>query len=192
MQISGYFVPHRQNLPAAGMLRVPACWGWATWRRAWQHYSDDAAALLSAIRARDVQAFDLNGSYANVEALEKNAQGTLNTWFVRWYASVFLRGGMTVYPGLSLVRNTGFGEDATNCGKGGISRVFRRQKVNSCVPHVDWKALPLEEDPNFFRALEAFYHWQNRQWGRPTWRQVWRARWRRLTGRNWRESVHAE
>lgn len=93
MQISGYFVPHRQHLPAAGMLRVPACWGWATWRRAWQHYSDDAAALLSAVRARDVQAFDLNGSYANVEALEKNARGTLNTWFVRWYASVFLRGG---------------------------------------------------------------------------------------------------
>lgn len=56
---------------------------------------------------------------------------------------------MTVYPGLSLVRNTGFGADATHCGKGGISRVFRRQKVNSRVPHVDWNALPLEEDPDF-------------------------------------------
>ena len=36
-QVSGYFVPHRQKLPAAGLLRVPACWGWATWRRAWRH-----------------------------------------------------------------------------------------------------------------------------------------------------------
>jgi hypothetical protein len=190
-QVSGYFVPHRMNLPPAGMLRVPACWGWATWRRSWQHYSDDAAALLAAIKARDVDAFDLNGSYANLEALENNAQGSLNTWFIRWYASVFLRGGLTVYPGQSLTRNIGFGGGGTHCGKGIMDNTYLRQMMDQGPLRVDWESFGGGEDPRFLRVLEDFYHWQNEQWVRPSWRQVWRSRWRRLTGRQGKEGVRA-
>ena len=189
-QVSGHFVPHRQKLPAAGLLRIPACWGWGTWRRAWRYYSDDAAALLSTIKPGDVSAFDIGGSYANFEALNRNAEGTLNTWFIRWYASIFQLAGLTVYPSRSLTRNIGFGGGGTNCGKGVMDKTFRRQNVDPGPLRVRWETLGETEDAQFVHVLEEFYRWQNKQWGRPSWRMVWVARWRRLTGRPWRNITH--
>ena len=189
-QVSGYFVPHDKKLPPVGMLRVPACWGWATWRRAWQHYSDDATVLLTEVIRRDVRAFDINDSYTNLEALEKNAHGSLNTWFVRWYASVFLKNGLTIYPCRSLARNIGFGGGGTNCGSSAMDRVFLRQRIDSGPVANNWDSMQTAENPHYLAALEEFYRWQNGQWGKPTRRQVWRARAMRLIGREWRDDAN--
>jgi hypothetical protein len=183
-QVSGYFVPHQRSLPAVGLLRVPACWGWATWRRAWRSYSDDAAALLDKIRQADTHAFDINGSYGNLEALQRNVDGTLNTWFVRWYASVFLQHGLTIYPATSLTRNIGFGGGGTNCGSGAMDRTFLRQRIDPGPVRVDWAALETTETPEYVATLEQFYRWQNLQWAKPTWRERVRGKIRRLLTRS--------
>ncbi len=183
MQVSGHFVPHRGTLPPIGLLRVPASWGWATWRRAWQHYSDDAGSLLSQVRKLDTREFDINGSYGFLEALEKNAAGTLDTWAVRWYASVFLRGGLTVYPGASLVRNIGFDARGTNCGPSSTARALSRQTISHRSLSPDWHNVGTAETESFAAALEAFYRWQQAQWGKPTFNERLRARLALLTGR---------
>lgn len=175
-QVSGYFIPHSGKLPPIGLLGVPACWGWATWQRAWQHYRDDAAQLLSEVGLRDVHAFDIRGSYGYLDALRRNAEGSLDTWFVRWYASVFLHGGLTVYPGQSLTRNIGFGDRGTNCGPGTTAHVFLTQQINMKQESVDWNSLAIEETASFSSALEGFYRWQQYQWTKPTWGQRLRAR----------------
>ncbi|HVF38863.1 MAG TPA: hypothetical protein VM939_03110 [Gemmatimonadaceae bacterium] len=182
-QVSGYFVPHRRRLPPIGLLRVPGSWGWATWRRAWQHYSDDAGALLAELRTRDSDDFDVGGSYGHLEALERNAAGTLDTWLVRWYASVFLRGGLTVYPGQSLVRNIGFDPRATNCGPGGTARTYTRQKISRRPVRAEWHDIGSEETPEFVEALQEFNRWQQAQWVKPTWNERLRARLRVLAAR---------
>ena len=169
VQVSGYFVPHKERLPPVGFLGVPACWGWATWARAWRHYRDDAPALLAEVRERDVNRFDIGGSYGYLDALERNAAGTLNTWLVRWYASVFLVGGLAVYPARSLTRNIGFGEEGTNCGPGTMAHVFATQPIHAMPAKVDWTSLTVEETPSFSKALQRFYEWQQQQWVKPTW-----------------------
>jgi hypothetical protein len=180
-QVSGYFVPHRRSLPTVGLLRVPACWGWATWRRAWRHYDDDAAALLKKIRQCDTNAFDINGSYGNLDALQRNAEGRINTWAVRWCAAVFLRQGLTLYPAVSLTRNIGFGGGGTNCGKSAMDRVFLRQRIDPGPVAVDWEAaMDAGESADYVAALEEFYRWQNRQWAMPTLRERVRGKIRRI------------
>lgn len=180
-QVSGYFVPHKKRLPAIGFLGVPACWGWATWRRAWQYYRDDPQELLAEVRTRDTHAFDIRGSYGYLDALERNAAGTLNTWAVRWYASVFLRSGLTIYPGRSLTRNIGFGDGATNCGPGTMAHVFARQPIEMKPVRVDWSSVAVQESSSFSSALEGFYRWQQRQWVKPSWRERLTARLRLVT-----------
>jgi hypothetical protein len=168
MQVSGYFVPTSATLPSIGLVRAPGSWGWATWKRAWQHYSDDAASLAKDISALDVNAFDIDGSYPNFESLTRNAQGTLNTWAVRWYASMFRRGGLAVYPAVSFTRNIGFGTDATNTTPTVIDRVYSRQRVRRRTISPRWESVGSTETESFAHALEKFYRWQNDKWSAPS------------------------
>lgn len=181
-QISGYFIPHRRRLPAVGAMGAPACWGWATWRRAWRWYNDDAAALYEQVRQRDTRAFDINGTYHNLEALRRNAEGTLDTWGVRWYASMFLRGGLVVYPALSLSRNIGFGGGGTNCGASAMDRIYLRQRIAREPVVADWAALAATPDQEYMKTLEEFYRYQHRQWTLTPWPVRLRAKVRRIIG----------
>lgn len=180
MQVSGYFVPHGSVLPPVGLLRAPGSWGWATWRRAWSHYNDNADELLAAVLARDPNAFDLNGSYAYLDALRQNAEGVLDTWAVRWYASMFLRGGLALYPSQSLTRNIGFGDDATNCGPSPTAGTFMSQPVVEAPASVDWENVGDNETSAYAEVLEQFYRWQQAEWAKPTWRERIEARWQLL------------
>jgi hypothetical protein len=166
-QVSGYFFPTSRKLPEIGLLRVPGSWGWGTWRRAWHSYRDDAAELLAEVRRHNPAAFDFSGAYGHLEALERNAGGSLDTWLVRWYASIFLRNGLCVYPGRSLTRNIGFDPRATNTAPNRASARLSRQRVATRRARVA-PATVAGESPDFVAAIEAFYLWQRRQWTRPT------------------------
>ena len=174
-QVSGYFVPTARRLPDTGLLRVPGSWGWGTWRRAWQWYRDDVAALLEEVRHSDPAAFDFGGAYSHLDALERNANGTLDTWLVRWYASIFLRNGLCVYPGKSLTRNIGFDARATNTSPSRTSSTLLRQRVAGQRIRVSVE-IGAEETPEFVAALEDFYRWQLHQWKRPSLSERARAR----------------
>jgi hypothetical protein len=182
MQVSGYFVPHGADLPPVGLIRSPGSWGWGTWKRAWAHYRDDAQKLLDEVSAADTSAFDFRGSYAFLDALERNAGGTLDTWAVRWYASMFLKGGYAVYPSRSLTRNIGYRDDATNTSPTRTAKVFMNQPIADHLPAIDWSRLGRAETREFADALETFYRWQQSEWARPTLLERLHAKWDSLTG----------
>jgi hypothetical protein len=182
-QVSGYFVPHRRRCPDIGLLGVPGCWGWGTWRRAWEHYNDNAVELLSRIPESEAHQFNIEGTYAYYEALRRNAEGVQNTWAVRWYASVFLRAGLVVYPGSSLTRNIGFEAGATNCDAGAMAPVFNKQQIHHSMSILEQAqaSIGIVEDKRLREVLADFYRWQQQQWSKPSRWEVWAGRWRRLT-----------
>jgi hypothetical protein len=57
--------------------------------------------------------------------VEANAKGTLKTWAVFWYASVFQRRGLCLHPRSSLVKNIGFDGSGTNCGGDGKDKALK-------------------------------------------------------------------
>ena len=182
MQISGYFVPHNTDLPPVGLIRTPGSWGWATWRRAWTCYEDDAVKLVRDVSRRDPEEFDLRGSYAFFDELKKNAEGHLDTWAVRWYASMFLKGGLALYPARSMTRNIGFRGDATNTSPSPTATTYLDQRIARKLPAIDWSQVGSGETDAFAAALQKFYRWQNAKWVRPTLRERIAARWKILTG----------
>ena len=96
--------------------KFPHCWGWATWRRAWQYSSLDISFWDPWKRSKEW----INWLPDAVERQfwEKKFDDIFFKrkvhWDHAWAASCWHRGGLTVTPNLNLVSNIGFGEGATN------------------------------------------------------------------------------
>jgi hypothetical protein len=117
ISIHGYVYPVQQTLPEAFLLPGADCWGWATWRRGWRLFNPNGQALLDELKRRNLlKNFDFNGAYGYSQMLEAQIKGTNDSWAVRWYASAFLAGKLTLYPGRSLVHNIGNDDSGTHCG----------------------------------------------------------------------------
>ena len=48
--------------------------------------------------------------------LKKQRAGAIDSWAIRWYASVFLRNGLGLFPAHSYVKNIGFDDSGVHCG----------------------------------------------------------------------------
>lgn len=115
--IHGYVYPVAHELPPTFFIRGADCWGWATWRRAWQKFNPDGRDLLKKLEdSNQINDFDFNGSAQYTEMLRGQIAGTNDSWAVRWYASAFLENMLTLYPGKSLVRNIGLDGSGTHSG----------------------------------------------------------------------------
>lgn len=118
MQVSGYVYPMADmaRLGETFMCRVASSWGWATWERAWTCFNSDSPRLLDQLApAARRHRFDVEDSYPYFEMLQQHAAGQMDVWGVRWYASMFLKGGLCLYPTESLVQNIGMDGSGMHC-----------------------------------------------------------------------------
>jgi len=92
------------------------CWGWASWRRAWQHYRIDIPfwpewKTLSDWLKKTPDKVE-QSYWANIfECVRRNE---IDSWAYPWTASVWYHGGLTATPNVNLVTNIGFGPDGTH------------------------------------------------------------------------------
>ena len=116
ISIHGYTYPVTMQLPEAFFLQGADCWGWATWRRGWKLFEADGKQLLEELEQRNlIREFNFNNTYLYSNMLEEQIRGRNDSWAVRWYASAFLAGKLTLYPGRSLVHNIGNDNSGTHC-----------------------------------------------------------------------------
>ncbi|MDL2272549.1 methyltransferase, TIGR04325 family [Desulfovibrio sp. OttesenSCG-928-I05] len=116
-QISG-FTPLEtdEGIPATFFLRGGDCWGWATWKRAWDCFDANAGKHLIDIYRQGLEyEFDQHDSYAFTKTLHLHNIGAVSSWDTCWHASMFLRNMYTLYPGKSLVRNIGNDGTGAHC-----------------------------------------------------------------------------
>lgn len=149
--IHGYCYPVDAPLPETFFLRGADCWGWATWRRAWSTFRTDGQSLLSELEARGLtRDFDLGGSFPYTRMLRDQVAGRNDSWAVRWHASCFLQDMLTLYPGVSLVENTGNDSSGTHCG---TSDIYSQHVAHDPVPVA---RIPLEPSEAGRRAFAKF------------------------------------
>ena len=117
MHISGYMFPVKDELPDTFFYRATSCWGWGTWKRAWDQFEPDVNKLLAGFQDEKKRwEFDIHGSMDYYKMLKHQASGKVDSWAIRWYASVFLNGGLCLHPGRSLVNNIGHDDSGVHCG----------------------------------------------------------------------------
>ncbi|WP_295388953.1 glycosyltransferase family 2 protein [uncultured Thiodictyon sp.] len=91
-------------------------WGWATWRRAWRHYSGDLPfwpEWKNSARWRENFRDPRQCSYWSA-IFDRVYADEIDTWDYPWTASVWYHGGLTATPNVNLVTNIGIGPDATH------------------------------------------------------------------------------
>ncbi|MCS6969213.1 MAG: hypothetical protein RMJ44_11110 [Cytophagales bacterium] len=116
-----YDIPH---LPETFFLNDPGCWGWATWRQAWQLFNPDGKQLAREIaRQKRIEEFNYENTYPFYQMLIDQTKGKNNSWAIRWYASVFLANKLALYPCKTLVENIGNDESGTHPGAEEFYRV---------------------------------------------------------------------
>jgi hypothetical protein len=115
--ISGYIYPVNKPMPNTFFIKGADCWGWATWKRAWDLLDNDGKKLLNEIERKKLCFdFDFYNSYPYVEMLKDQINGKNNSWAILWYASAYLSDKLTLYPSKSLVNNIGIDGTGTHSG----------------------------------------------------------------------------
>lgn len=116
MHISGSAYPiSTYGVAEQYFLRLPLCWGWATWQRAWKKFSRDPEA---AMRIDVMQKAEMNFLFSHnfFEQIRANYFGKKSTWFIFWYLTLIRERGLSLFPRESLVSNIGFDGSGDNCG----------------------------------------------------------------------------
>lgn len=149
-------------LPDTFLIQWTGSWGWATWKRAWQYFNPDGKALLAQLRSRKLtRRFDFNDKYGFTRMLRRQTQGKNDSWAIRWNASLFLEGILSLNVGRSLVANEGFDGSGTNCGGGGL---YNSQLWMHPLPVV--KIQPVVENLDARRQYERYYARTNSFWAK--------------------------
>jgi hypothetical protein len=119
-------------------LRGADCWGWATWKDRWLKLNRDANSLLYELQQANLTfEFDLDGSFPYTDMLRRNARSEVDSWAIRWHASMFLQGRLSIYPGRSLVLNTGFDGSGTHSGNFLDKEVAKGLPTSEYAPRFD-------------------------------------------------------
>ena len=161
MHISGYMFPiDASGLPETFFLRTASCWGWATWDRAWKHFSKEPKKLLGEYTEQRINRFNMDGAYNFFAQVEQNESGLINTWAVFWYATVFHMDGLCLHPTFSMVNNIGHDDTGEHCKK---SSVFDTALANKPITYLEKNiiesALAHARTKEFFLATRhTFFH----------------------------------
>lgn len=156
LHVSGATYPIKSMDDETFFLRVPLCWGWATWGRAWRCFRKHSDVTLRFDKKMRKD-FDFDDSYHFWGQLEANANGLINTWFVYWYATLFLRKGLALFPGRSLVKNIGMDGTGVHCG---VSNFYDMEP--SATP-IQIAHIPLSESKEAVVRHERYFRSQDSQ-----------------------------
>jgi hypothetical protein len=136
MQIGGFNIPLDRRTKAFSYYfsRFATNWGWATWRRAWNHYDvgvkewpavRDTSWLLDIVKHPSIVSHW-------TRMLDRAHRHELGTWDYQWLFACWKQRGLSVQPTVSMISNLGFGDAATHT-------------VSSCHdPRADVRAMPTQ------------------------------------------------
>ena len=155
----GSYLPYTNSykkLPETFLSRFMSCWGWATWKSSWQRANFDTRELYEQLNNPKVRyEFNLEGVLNFHEQLENNINGSINTWAIKWFTSIFLCNGLCLYPSHSLTKNIGFDGTGENCN---LLDVKEREGVRDFIKVTKIK---IEESSLGKRYLKRYYRYGN-------------------------------
>ncbi|GAB2696045.1 glycosyltransferase [Mucilaginibacter koreensis] len=138
------------GLPQTFFYRAATSWGWATWDRAWAHFNPDINHLMRQFDSAKIHQFSIERKMNFWKQMQDFKAGKNNSWAIRWYASVFLQGGLTLNPSKSLIQNIGHDGSGTHSNNEDIYQVHISRNPVTEFPTV------IKENSEAYRAIKYF------------------------------------
>ena len=121
-------------------------WGWGTWRDRWDTIDwevTDYQSFKWQLKRR--RSFNQGGADLS-SMLDRQMNGKINSWAIRWCYNQFKQGKLSVYPTQTLVNNIGQDGSGTHCkneiASGGISEMD------------DWRLIPPKLDREILKDIK--------------------------------------
>jgi hypothetical protein len=140
----------KDNLPETFFYRAATSWGWATWDRAWKHFEPNIDTLMGQFDSAKKAAFSIDHTMNFWKQMQDFKKGRNNSWAIRWYASIFLKGGLTLNPSHSLINNIGHDGSGIHSGINEIYNVIINPKPITEFPQI------IKEDLKAYAAIKDF------------------------------------
>ncbi len=129
------------------------CWGWATWRRAWQNFDFDMKLWPEIKESQFLD--DILIDSKSVKFWQQIFQDTydrrINTvWDYQWTFNCWLQNQLSIVPNQNLISNIGFGENATHTKhtKGSFVKTYANMPTELI-------SFPLKHPPYIIRDLKS-------------------------------------
>jgi hypothetical protein len=151
MHIGAYMYPLKgENLPETFFYRAATSWGWATWERAWKDFEPDVNKIIARFDRKKKNEFSIEGTMNFWKQIIEFKLGRNNSWAIRWYASIFLKGGLTLNPSKSLINNIGHDGSGIHSGLNDIYHVIINPVLLTTFPE------KIEENKEAYLAIKDF------------------------------------
>lgn len=152
MHVSAYMPPLKGSFSDVALIALTHSWGWGTWKKSWLHFNSNADVLLNKIKKQDlIHRFNYDGTFRFYKMLERTSKGSRDSWAIKWYASIFVQGGLALNTTKSLLRNIGHDSSGTHSFK---TRSFD-SKMNE--EPLDISIQDLDEHQGVREAMRSFF-----------------------------------
>lgn len=99
------------------VTRKGECWGWGTWKDRWNAVDWDIKDYEQYLIDKKLRKKFESLQCGIDKMLQKQMNGEIDSWAVRWCYNLFKMNMLTVYPSISKVKNMGFDGTGTHCEK---------------------------------------------------------------------------
>ena len=137
-------------------------WGWATWKRAWQHFDIGVGTWPEFEASRTIDRISpykrLRRGYSTI--FKRAYAGDWPNWDVQATYTVWSRDGVCVVPNGNLVRNIGFGAEATNTKSGPDDLVHLEFRPLDRIDHPSDETIRVDYD---IKTYDTYASWMNHE-----------------------------
>lgn len=130
-----------------------ACWGWATWHRAWRNM-DFAMKWRSNPQSKSI--LENMGTTKFHKTHWKNALKAIDhkkvsAWDWQWYFSIAIQNQLCIFPASNLIANIGFGDEATHTKGRPQSEYIKTENLKLPIIHPEYICPDYDFDSFFER-----------------------------------------
>ncbi len=148
-------------------------WGWATWRRAWEMYDSTLKIYENRVSKRRFNQSLKEMKYLRISikrGVRKALQNRLDAWDYQWNYAMICNEGLCIVPVVNMIRNDGFGEDATHTKNesSALSQVYVGELYPPYRHNVDMKNNLYYYD----EVVRRVYKWNRVMLMKSWWREI--------------------
>lgn len=161
------FQNKKKKVSSYYFTRYGHTWGWATWKRAWQHYDYNLQKIEEPkyiIKVNEQFETDLERSFfTSIFDLCKDTNSMkskgIDAWDYQWVITQIYNSAINITPSVNLIQNIGFDKKATHT-KAKIKGISYR-KTTGIKKIIHPKILNIDKDADYytFYKTNLIYNW---------------------------------
>lgn len=126
-------------------------WGWATWKNRWDSIDWEVKDYTDFVRDKKKKKQFQKRGYDLPGMLERQMQGKIDSWAVRFCYEQFKQNRVTVNPAISRIKNIGFDGSGTHGGVSEKWNVYLNERIE------DVHYIPVEMDKKLIKSYNTFF-----------------------------------